>query len=350
MSDFADHIISWHKRHGRHDLPWQNTRNPYRVWLSEIMLQQTRVATVIPYYRRFVKRFPDIQTLAGAELDEVLTLWSGLGYYSRASNLHRAAQIIVREYAGQFPCDFESVMNLPGIGRSTAAAICAFAFGQRLPILDGNVKRVLARCFGIKGYPGEKKVEAKLWRQSELLLPRRNIETYTQALMDLGATVCLRRNPLCPQCPLGADCRAFNKRMTNKVPVPRPKKTLPCKQTVMLILLHKGEILLEKRPTAGIWPGLWSFPEITPRDDVREFCAQHFGARIKIPHLLPRLEHGFSHFELSIQPLLLQVEALNWHMAEPGRLWLNFNDAQGAALPAPVRKLLKQAERYLAGG
>ncbi|MGH8744626.1 MAG: A/G-specific adenine glycosylase, partial [Burkholderiales bacterium] len=171
MPTFAAKVIAWHKRHGRHDLPWQNTRNPYRVWLSEIMLQQTQVATVIPYYRRLVKRFPDIQTLAGAELDEVLTLWSGLGYYSRARNLHRAAQIIVREYAGQFPRDFESVMNLPGIGRSTAAAICVFAYGQRLPILDGNVKRVLARCFGIKGYPGEKKVQAKLWRQSALLLP-----------------------------------------------------------------------------------------------------------------------------------------------------------------------------------
>ncbi|HSS46212.1 MAG TPA: A/G-specific adenine glycosylase [Burkholderiales bacterium] len=346
MSDFADHIISWQKRHGRHNLPWQNTHNPYRIWLSEIMLQQTQVTTVIPYYRRFVKRFPNIKSLASAELNEVLTLWSGLGYYSRARNLHRATQIIARGHAGKFPRDFESVLNLPGVGRSTAAAICVFAFGQRHPILDGNVKRVLARYFGIKGYPGEKKVEAKLWRQSELLLPKRNIETYTQALMDLGATVCLRRKPLCAQCPLSTACRAFNKRMTSELPAPRPKKTLPRKQTVMLILLHKGEILLEKRPPAGIWASLWGFPEMAPEDDVRKVCSQRFGARIRKPCFLPRLEQGFSHFELSIQPLLLQVEALNFHAAEPGQLWLNLNDAQGAAVPAPVRKLLRQVAVY----
>jgi A/G-specific adenine glycosylase len=338
--------VRWQKRLGRHNLPWQNTRNPYRVWLSEIMLQQTQVATVIPYYWRFVKHLPDTQALAGAELDEVLTLWSGLGYYSRARNLHRAAQIIVREHAGKFPRDFESVLKLPGVGRSTAAAICVFAFGQRHPILDGNVKRVLARCFGVKGYPGAKKVEAKLWRQSKVLLPARNIEIYTQALMDLGATICLRRNPLCPSCPLQQTCVAFNRRMIDQLPVSRPKKILPRKESKMLILLYRKEVLLEKRPPAGIWAGLWSFPEITPRDDVRQFCAQHFGARINKPHLLPRLEHGFSHFKLSIQPVLLQVETLNFQAAEPGRLWLNLNDAHGAAVPAPVRKLLLKVAAY----
>jgi len=350
MPSFADKVVAWQKRHGRHNLPWQNTRDPYRIWLSEIMLQQTQVVTVIPYYLRFVERFPDIKSLACASLDEVLTLWSGLGYYSRAANLHRASQIIMTKHRGIFPRNFDSIMELPGIGRSTAAAICVFAFGQKRAILDGNVKRVLARCFGVVGYPGEKSVQEKLWRKSEALLPKRGIRAYTQGLMDLGAEVCLRRNPDCPACPLHRGCVAYKTGRANELPAPKPRKALPHRQTVMLILLHKGDVLLEKRTPAGVWAGMWSFPEIAPEDDVRKVCTQRFGARIKKPRFLPRLEQGFSHFKLSIQPLLLQVETVNFHASEPGQLWLNFNDAQGAALPAPVRRLLKQAEGYLAGG
>jgi A/G-specific adenine glycosylase len=343
MSSFAAKVVEWQKRHGRHDLPWQNTRDPYRIWVSEIMLQQTQVVTVIPYYLRFVERFPDMKSLACASLDDVLAVWSGLGYYSRAANLHRAAQVIMNEHRGLFPHRFDSIMELPGIGRSTAAAICVFAFGQKRAILDGNVKRVLARCFGVAGYPGEQKVQEQLWRKSEALLPKRGIRAYTQGLMDLGAEVCLRRNPDCPACPLQRGCVAFKAGKVNELPAPRPRKALPHRQTVMLILLHKGEVLLEKRPPAGVWAGMWSFPEIAPEDDVRAACAGRFAARVREPKWLPPLQHGFSHFELSIQPILLQVEALRFQAMEPGSLWLNVNDAQHAALPAPVRKLLQQA-------
>ncbi|HWN30441.1 MAG TPA: A/G-specific adenine glycosylase [Burkholderiales bacterium] len=343
MPSFAAKVVAWQKRHGRHNLPWQNTRDPYRIWVSEIMLQQTQVVTVIPYYLRFVERFPDMKSLACASLDEVLTLWSGLGYYSRAANLHRAAQVIMNEHRGLFPRKFDSILELPGIGRSTAAAICVFAFGQKRAILDGNVKRVLARCFGVAGYPGEKNVQEQLWRKSEALLPKRGSEAYTQGLMDLGAEVCLRRNPDCPACPLHRSCVAFKTGRVNQLPALKPRKALPHRQTVMLILLHKGEVLLEKRPPAGVWAGMWSFPELGPEEDVRKICTQRFGARAKNPQYLPRVEHGFSHFELSIQPILLQVEALRFQAMEPGKLWLNVSDAQHAALPAPVRKLLQQA-------
>jgi A/G-specific adenine glycosylase len=343
MPNFVDRIISWQKRHGRHHLPWQNTRDPYRIWLSEIMLQQTQVTTVIPYYLRFVERFPDIKSLARASLDEVLAVWSCLGYYSRAANLHRAAQLVIVDYRGLFPRNFNRIMDLPGIGRSTAAAICVFAYRQKRAILDGNVKRLLARCFGIAGYPGEKSVQEKLWRKSEALLPRKGIGAYTQGLMDLGAEVCLRRNPDCPVCPLHRGCVAYKTGRVNKLPAPKPRKALPHKQTVMLILMHKGEVLLEKRPPAGVWGSLWSVPEIGSEDDPREICAKRFGALVKIPQFLPRVAHGFSHFELDIRPVLLQVDSLKAQAAEPGQLWLNFDDAMQAALPAPVRKLLLQA-------
>ncbi|MGH8750407.1 MAG: A/G-specific adenine glycosylase [Burkholderiales bacterium] len=342
MRNFAAALIRWQKRHGRHHLPWQNTRDPYRVWLSEIMLQQTQVTTVIPYYRRFLQRFPDLKSLARAGLNEVLILWSGLGYYARARNLQRAAQIICARHGGRFPRAFDDILNLPGIGRSTAGAIGVFAFGARRAILDGNVKRVLTRCFGIAGYPGEKKIEAKLWRRSEALLPARQIESYTQALMDVGATVCLRRKPLCAQCPLKSSCIAFKQNRIAQLPAPKPKKLVPRKYCHMLILLNKKEVLLERRAPAGIWASLWSFPEIEAPDEAGKFCARRFGARVSKAQFLPRLEHGFSHFQLSIQPLLLPVEALNLQAREPGQMWLNLEDAQGAAVPAPVRKLLRQ--------
>ena len=343
MSNFADRIISWQKRHGRHSLPWQKTRDPYRIWLSEIMLQQTQVVTVIPYYLRFVERFPDIKSLARASLDDVLAVWSGLGYYSRAGNLHLAAQVIVNNHCGKFPRNFDSIVELPGIGRSTAAAICVFAYGQKRAILDGNVKRVLARCFGVTGYPGEKSVRKRLWNKSEKLLPKSGIRSYTQGLMDLGAEVCLRRNPDCPACSLHRGCVAYKAGRVNELPAPKPRKALPRRHAVMLILLHKGEVLLVKRQPAGVWASMWSFPEIAPEDEVRAACAQKFAARVKEPKWLPPLQHGFSHFELNIRSALLQVDSVKQQAAEPGQLWLNLNDAQHAALPAPVRKLLQQA-------
>jgi A/G-specific adenine glycosylase len=340
VTGFAAKLIAWHRRHGRHDLPWQATRDPYSVWVSEIMLQQTQVATVIPYYRRFLARFPDVAALAGAPLDAVLVEWSGLGYYSRARNLHRAAQSIMRERRGRFPRDFDALLALPGIGRSTAAAICVFAFDARCAILDGNVKRVLTRHFGIDGYPGEKRVEAALWRKAESVLPKKGIVAYTQGLMDLGAGLCARRQPRCASCPLVAGCVAYEKGLTAVLPARKPRKTLPRRQTTMLVLQHMGVVLLEKRPAAGIWGGLWCFPEVAPDDDIEKVCAQRFGARIGATRSMPKLEHAFTHFRLTIEPRSLRVAQLLPRAAEADHMWLSIEDAKAAAVPTPVRRIL----------
>jgi A/G-specific adenine glycosylase len=250
---FATRLIAWQRTHGRHDLPWQGTRDPYRIWVSEIMLQQTQVTTVLPYYGPFLAAFPDVSALAAAPIDRVLELWSGLGYYRRAHHLHAAARKVVAQHGGRFPRDAETIATLPGIGRSTAAAIAAFAFGERAAILEGNVKRVLARHRGIKGFPGTPKVEAELWKIAEALLPKRGIETYTQALMDLGATICTRAMPRCNECPVAADCTARNDDRVTELPSPRPAKSRPSRAVRMLLMEHAGAILLEKRPDAGIW-------------------------------------------------------------------------------------------------
>ncbi|HUO43826.1 MAG TPA: A/G-specific adenine glycosylase [Burkholderiales bacterium] len=339
-SAFAGRVIRWQKRHGRHDLPWQRGSDPYRIWLAEIMLQQTQVTTVIPYYRRFLKRFPDLGALAAASLDDVLAQWSGLGYYSRARNLHRAAQQIVAHHRGRFPSDFETVLALPGVGRSTAAAICAFAFGERRAILDGNVKRVFARCFGVKGWPGAPRVENKLWALAESLLPRRGIEAYTQGLMDLGATVCTRSRPRCDVCPLRAACIALKRDKLAEFPAPRPRKALPHRRARMLVLLRGGEVLLEKRAPSGIWGGLWSLPEAPPDEDVVALCRLRYGADIAPPLLLPTVAHGFSHFHFDIEPARCTVTRLTPAAGEPGTLWLPVEDALDAAIPAPVRRIL----------
>jgi A/G-specific adenine glycosylase len=349
-SSFSRSLIDWQKRRGRHDLPWQQTRDPYAVWLSEIMLQQTRVATVIPYYRRFLARFPDVAALAAASLDEVLAHWSGLGYYARARNLHRAARAVVEGHGGAFPHGFDAILSLPGIGRSTAAAISVFAFGERRAILDGNVKRVLTRCFGIEGFPGDKRVETALWTKAEGLLPEVEIETYTQALMDLGATVCTRARPACQSCPLAADCLARREDRIGEFPAPRPRKALPEKDTTMLILLRGGEVLLERRPPAGVWGGLWSFPELPPGEAAEAHCRARFGAEVAPMAPLPILEHGFTHFRLRITPQPLAVTGLHHCAKEPGALWLSPEDARGAAIPAPVRKLLRWVSRYTDAG
>ena len=262
-TSFATRLIEWQRRHGRKDMPWQADRDPYRIWLSEIMLQQTQVKTVVPYYERFLARFPSIVALAQADIDEVMRLWSGLGYYSRARNLHRAATLVATEFDGVFPEVRESIERLPGVGRSTAAAISAFAFGKREAILDGNVKRVLARHFAVEGVSSAAATEQKLWPLAESLLPKggRGIEAYTQALMDLGATLCTLRSPECARCPVGATCVARAHNAIAQYPTPRQRKVVPQRETTMLVLLDGADILLERRPPVGIWGGLWCFPE-----------------------------------------------------------------------------------------
>jgi A/G-specific adenine glycosylase len=339
-AEFASRIIAWQRRHGRHDLPWQNTRDPYRIWVSEIMLQQTQVAAVVGYYQRFLARFPDLAALAHAAEDDVLAVWSGLGYYARARNLHRAARLVLA--GGEFPQDYEAVCALPGIGRSTASAICAFAHGQRRAILDGNVKRVLARHFGIEGFPGERRVEQRMWALSEALLPADGIEAYTQGLMDLGARVCVRTAPKCPACPVAASCVAARDRRTGELPAPRPARVLPQRETTMLLLCRQGELLLEKRPAPGIWGGLWCFPEVDGARLEQE-CLTRFAMRIESIERLGSVEHGFTHFRLRISPVLARgVHAPA--MAQPGRLWLAPQEALGAAIPVPVRRILHALE------
>lgn len=340
MLNFAHHLIAWQQRHGRHELPWQGTRDPYRVWVSEIMLQQTQVSTVVPYYQRFLARFPDIASLAAADEDEVLQHWSGLGYYSRARNLHRAAGIIAAEHGAAFPQDFDVILALPGIGRSTAAAISAFSFGERRAILDGNVKRVFARHFGIEGFPGDKQVENRMWQQAEALLPASGIEAYTQALMDLGATLCTRGRPACATCPLNDSCVALAQSRVSQLPTPRPKKALPERETTMLLIQHQGEILLEKRPPVGIWGGLWSLPEIGASDDPVRLCRDRYGLSVASTTDLPTFAHTFTHFKLHIAPKLLRVTQAQAATHEPGQLWLTPEDALDGAIPAPIRKLL----------
>ena len=342
---FAERLVAWQRTHGRHDLPWQGTRDPYAIWVSEIMLQQTQVATVIPYFERFMARFPGVAALATAEADDVLAHWSGLGYYSRARNLHRAAHAICDRHGGIFPATFEQVAALPGIGRSTAAAIMVFAYGVRHAILDGNVKRVLARARGIAGYPGDKATSDALWREAERRLPRTDVEAYTQGLMDLGARVCVRRRPMCQACPVAAQCVALKERRVDELPAPRPRKALPHRNTVMLILEHEGRWLLERRPAPGIWGGLWCFPELLPDEDAVAVCAQRFGARVRSVETLPRLEHGFTHFTLTISPQRLAVADVAPRAAEALHQWLDVANVKDAAIPAPVRRIVDALTR-----
>jgi A/G-specific adenine glycosylase len=336
VSKFASALIDWHGRHGRRDLPWQGTTDPYRIWLSEVMLQQTQVSAVIPYYERFLRRFPSVAALAAASEDDVLQLWSGLGYYARGRNLHAAAKAVLK--LGSFPRTAEEIEKLPGIGRSTAAAIAAFAHGERAAILDGNVKRVLARYFGVEGWPGEKPVESRLWARASTLLPKTGVETYTQALMDLGATICTRSVPRCELCPVRRACKARKAGRTAEIPAPRPRKALPQKAVTWLVMRHGGKVLLEKRPSLGIWGGLWSFPE-APAKDVDRYCRHTLGCEVEAKRELETLEHGFTHFRLQIRPLWCQV-IKKPSVESPGRLWIDVADAAQAAVPTPVRMLL----------
>ncbi len=338
---FAERLVTWQATHGRHDLPWQHSRDPYRIWLSEIMLQQTQVATVIPFYARFVASFPDVGALAAASEDRVLEHWSGLGYYRRAHHLHAAAKAIVAQHDGVFPRDAATLATLPGIGRSTAAAIAAFAYGARSAILDGNVKRVLARHRGVGGFPGVPQVERSLWRLAESLLPARDVETYTQALMDLGATVCTRSAPRCGECPVAVDCVARREGRIADLPTPRPKRVLPQRAVRVLILERAGAILFEKRPAVGIWGGLWSLPELDVDADVSAHCRTRFAASVGAGVELPPIEHVFTHFRLTIRPHRVVVRAWPPRAEAPGLLWLMRADASTAALPAPIRTLIR---------
>ncbi len=336
---FAARLIAWQRRHGRNDLPWQGTTDAYRIWLSEIMLQQTQVGTVVPYYRAFLERFPDVACLAAAELDAVLRLWSGLGYYSRARNLHRAAADVVARHRGRFPRRREALEALPGVGRSTAAAIAAFAFGAREAILDGNVKRVLARHFAVAGYPGDAAVAAQLWAIAESLLPQRGIQRYTQALMDLGATVCTRV-PQCQRCPVRDTCVARRQDAVTAYPAPRPRKATPRRSTQMLLLVVRDRVMLERRATTGIWGGLWSFPEVGLEEDPLVSCRTRFGLEVASVERLPELRHAFTHFTLHIQPLVCALQDGLRSADAAGTAWMTPEAAMAAAVPVPVRKLL----------
>jgi len=340
VSTFAGRLLRWQTRHGRHGLPWQRTRDPYRIWISEVMLQQTQVVTVIPYYESFLARFPDLKALARAPLERVLAVWSGLGYYSRARNLHAAARIVAGSRTGRLPRTREALESLPGLGRSTAAAVAVFAFGRREAILDGNVKRVLARHFAVRGFPGNKRVEERLWTLAESLLPARNIARYTQAMMDLGAGVCTRTQPVCTRCPVKASCAALSARKVEAFPQPRLRRVMPEKKTAMLLLLRAGEVLLERRPPPGLWGGLWCLPEMPLGTDPRQYCSRRFGARVSAADRLPEFRHGFTHFRLTVTPLICRVDSASHWAGEPGQLWLSLEEIAQAAVPAPVRKLL----------
>lgn len=339
--DFQKRLLAWYDDKGRKDLPWQQAATPYRVWISEIMLQQTQVTTVIPYFLKFIRRFPDVDSLASAPLDAVLHLWSGLGYYARARNLHKAARIIAER--GKFPDDLNALCALPGIGRSTAGAILSIAFKQHQPILDGNVKRVLARFHALDGWPGDAKISAELWHLSERYTPVERVGDYTQAIMDLGATLCTRASPDCPRCPVLTACQALLGSRTAELPTPRPRKTIPVRKSFMLVLGDGNDrYYLEQRPPAGIWGGLWCFPEYSERQAVERWCAAR---HIELSALkwLPQRRHTFSHFHLDYTPVLAVLEnPINVVMEANGGLWYNPRQDRDYGLPAPVGRLLEQ--------
>lgn len=340
---FAERLLAWFDEHGRHDLPWQQDPTPYRVWVSEIMLQQTRVDTVISYYQRFMRRFADVEALARADIDEVLHLWTGLGYYARARNLHSTAVILCRDHAGRFPDSLEALTALPGIGRSTAGAILALGFNRRQPILDGNVKRVLTRVFAIDGWPGRTQVVNQLWSLADELTPDNRVADYTQAIMDLGATLCTRGNPACERCPLSGQCLARARGETARYPAPKPAKAKPVRQITFLLLENAdGELLLQRRPPSGIWGGLWGFPECADESGIAERLGA-LGLRLQQQRRLAPLRHTFSHFHLHINPVHCAVTERSDTVADEDTLcW--YSGGQRLGLAAPVKKLIDTTE------
>lgn len=346
MSDFAQRVLAWFDEHGRKDLPWQQGVNPYRVWVSEIMLQQTQVNTVIPYFERFMQRFPTLADLAQAPIDEVLHLWTGLGYYARARNLHKAACQIVETHNGRFPDDLDTVMSLPGIGRSTAGAILSLSLGQHQPILDGNVKRVLARHHAVAGWPGQSAVLAALWAFSEQHTPSQRTDNFNQAMMDLGATLCTRSQPQCHSCPVAETCIAHQQGNWQAYPGKKPKKALPVRSVRMLLLQNpEGEVLLKRRPSQGIWGGLWSFPEIALEEPVQHWLVDEGFAGPVQQKSLPMRRHTFSHFHLDIHPQQILLQRPGCGVLEP-ELWVWYNPAQPdeRGLAAPVVRLLEELD------
>lgn len=343
----APRLLAWHARHGRHDLPWQKDRGAYRVWISEIMLQQTQVATVIPYFERFMRRFPQVRALADAEADEVLHLWTGLGYYARARNLHRAARLIRDEHGGVFPTDFDAVTALPGIGRSTAGAILALATDARHAILDGNVKRVLSRHHAVEGAPDDAATLATLWELAECETPASNVATYTQAIMDLGATLCTRTRPRCAECPIASDCRARIAGRQGELPAAKRRKApRRSRRAVMLVVRKDSSVLLVQRPASGIWGGLWCLPEFDDREAAERFATREFSHARLARASLPEIEHSFTHFDLVITPIEARFAS---RVAEPGQiagqLWYDLARPARVGLPAPIKALLGNLER-----
>ncbi|MCS4503070.1 A/G-specific adenine glycosylase [Arhodomonas aquaeolei] len=344
-ADVATRVVEWFDVHGRHDLPWQRPATPYRVWVSEVMLQQTQVTTVIPYFERFMARFPDVHALASADVDEVLHLWSGLGYYARARNLHRAAQRLVEDHGGEFPAGIDAVESLPGIGRSTAGAILSLSRGERHPILDGNVKRVLARYHGIDGWPGRTAVARELWAWSEAHTPDTRPDAFNQAMMDMGATVCLRRRPLCGACPLASDCHARAAGTPEAFPGRRPKRDKPVRATRMLLITRNdGRVLLQRRPPTGIWGGLWCPPECDVDTDPAEEASRRFGLTLYGVHEWRPLRHVFTHFALDIHPVRADAGPGTAVMDDADLVWYNAGSGDARGLAAPVARLLKGLE------
>ena len=341
-ASLAGRLLPWFEQHGRRHLPWQTDPTPYRVWISEVMLQQTQVDTVTAYFKRFMARFPDVQSLAAASLDEVLHVWSGLGYYARARNLHRAAADVVRRHGGVLPQTLTELMALPGVGRSTAGAILSLAHGQRHPILDGNVKRVLARVFCIRELPGKAATSARLWQLAESCTPTGRIAEYTQAIMDLGATVCTRANPACNRCPLNADCGAFAAACVDELPLRRMRAARRLQRVHMVLVLGNGaEVLLRQRAPHGIWGGLWAPPEFSNAAAAHAWCAAIFAASPHDLKRLPAVRHAFTHFDLAIEPWILKLPRDRARVEEPGSVWYTYGAPLAIGLAAPVLKLIE---------
>ncbi|GAA0247691.1 A/G-specific adenine glycosylase [Marinomonas primoryensis] len=344
VKNFAPRVLAWFDEHGRKTLPWQENKTPYRVWISEIMLQQTQVTTVIPYYHKFMTSFPSVEALAQAEQDEVLAHWSGLGYYARARNMHKAAKMLVDEFDSEFPQSVEGVCELPGIGRSTAAAILSISRGVQAAILDGNVKRVLSRFHAVPTWPGEKKTENAMWELAENYMPSERCGDYTQAMMDLGATLCTRSKPQCLLCPLESDCEGRQTPDPTQFPIRKPKKAAkPEKSIQLLVLMNQQEqLLLEKRPQTGIWGGLWSLPELATDESVVLHIEQRFSAQVSSVIPLSSFRHTFSHYHLDISPSQIQMAAANWIMEGDKYQWFSQQEALALGLPAPVRSILEK--------
>jgi len=347
VTSFAKQLLDWFDQHGRKSLPWQIDKTPYRVWVSEIMLQQTQVATVIPYFIKFLDRFPSVDELAAATEDEVLHLWTGLGYYARARNLHTTAKKLMKRHNGEFPATVNELVTLPGVGRSTAGAIAAICYETHAAILDGNVKRVLTRRFTIAGWPGKTETQKSLWNKAESLTPHDRIADYTQAIMDLGATVCTRSSPDCPACPYFKSCQARINGTIDQYPGKKPKKVMPLKSTVMLIAELNGNVLLQKRPSKGLWGGLWSFPECESVENI-DALLKSLDLKRLVRTQLPAFRHTFTHYHLDIEPIRVTIQETKRFFEPDAEIWFNVSAPQSVGLTKPVTKILAELKSSLA--